>query len=156
MHVHCRWVDSEGNHKFETFIPEVERPADSRDDTAADSLLGEPKRKQLPRRPTDNGAMYHEFSREVCEWLTHIRRVHWNNPPAHSAQINGKIVKAANPIAPSGEQQYYIHSKTAYYNSFFFEFLENCFAKTFSLVCPFYDYMSVEDYIKLFDATFEL
>ena len=153
MHVHGRWMDSEGNHKYETFIPEVERPADAHDDTAADILPGEPKRKQQPRRPTDKGAMYHEFSREVWEWLTHIRRVLWNNPPA---LINGKTVKATNPLAPSGEQQYYVHSKTAYYNSFFFEFWDNCFAKTFSLVCPFYDYTSVEDFIKLFDATFEL
>ena len=153
MHVHCRWVDSEGNHKFETFIPEVERPACSNDDTAADPLPGEPKRKPQPRRPTDKGAMYHEFSREVWEWLTHIRRVHWNNAPV---QINGKTVKACNPLAPSGEQQYYVHSKIAYYYSFFFEFWDNCFAKTFSLVCPFYDYTSVEDFIKLFDATFEL
>ena len=77
----------------------------------------------------------------------------WNNPPA---QINGKTVKATTPWAPSGEQQYYVHSKTAYYNLFFFEFWDSSFAKTFSLVCPFYYYKSVEDFIKLFDATFEL
>ena len=125
MHAHCRWVDSEGNHKFKTFIPEVERPADSHDDTAADLLPGEPKRKQQQRRPTNKGAMYHEFSREVWKWLTNIRRVLWNNPPA---QINGKTVKTTNPLAPSGEPQYSVHSKTAYYNSFFFEFWEKCFA----------------------------
>ena len=150
-------LDSEDNHKFETFIPEVERHAGSHDDTAADPLPGELKRKPQPRRPTDKGAMYHEFSREVWEWLTHIRRVHWNNAPV---QINGKTVKACNPLVPSGSQQYYVHStgKTAYYSFFFGSGPENCFAKTFSLVCSFLrlHVRSVEDFIKLYDATFEL
>ena len=83
-----------------------------------------------------------------------------NRPGFYVSQIQkqsmGITVKATNQFAPSGKQQYYVHSKTAYYNLFFFEFWENCFAKTFSLVCPFYDCTSVEDFIKLFDTTFEL
>jgi hypothetical protein len=59
--------------------------------------------------------------------------------------INGKTVKASDPLAAKGEGLYYIHSKTAYYNDFFFDYWNVCLAKTFSLVGPFYDFTSVKD-----------
>ena len=59
--------------------------------------------------------------------------------------MNGKPVKASNPLAAPGEALYYYHSKTACYNDFFFDYWNVCFAKTFRLVCPFYDFTSVKD-----------
>jgi hypothetical protein len=59
--------------------------------------------------------------------------------------INGKTVKASNPLAAKGEGLYCIHSKTAYYNDFFFDYWNECFAETFRLVCPFYAFTSVTD-----------
>ena len=117
MHVHSRWVDSEGNSKFETFILEVKRSTCWHYDTAAHPLPGVPKRKQQLRRATDKGAMHHEFSREVWEWLTHISSVHWNNSPV---QINGKTVKACNPLGRSARivlprrSVWYVHFNTTH------------------------------------------
>ena len=71
------------------------------------------------------------------------------NPPV---TIIGKVVKVSNPAAPPDEGLYYVHSKTAYYNSFFFEFWDECFIKTFGLVCPFYEYNSIKDLEALLDA----
>ena len=65
--------------------------------------------------------------------------------------INGPVLKATNPLAPPGERLYYVHSKMAHYNSFF-EFWDLCFVKTFSLVCPFYEFFSVKDLEALLDA----
>ena len=112
------------------------------------TLPGEKKRRQA-RSPTDKGALYHNCSREVHEWLTHLRRVHFENPPL---TVQGNVVKATNPLAPPGESLYYVHSRTAYYNSFFFEFWDECFVKTFGLVCPFYNFNSVKDLEDLLDA----
>ena len=98
-----------------TFIPEVERPLTAQDEEVPEPQPGE-KRKRQARQPTDKGALYHDYSCDVHEWLTHPRHVHFNNPPA---TINGKVVKATNPLAQPGESLYYVHSKTAYYNSFF-------------------------------------
>ena len=147
----CRWKDKEGNNKYDTFVPEVERPSTAEDVESQDRQPGE-KRKRQPRRPTDKGALFHEYSRDLHEWVTHLRRVHSENPPA---TINGKLVKASNPLAPLDEGLYYVHSKTAYYNSFFFEFWDECFSKTFGLVCPFYEYNSVKDLEALLDAKFQ-
>ena len=76
MHAHCRWVDSEGNHKFKTFIPEVERPADSHDDTAADLLPG---RGDQPKRVLcimSSAAKYGNGLpiSVVCSGIIHLRR----------------------------------------------------------------------------------
>ena len=144
----CRWRDEHGDNLYDTFIPEVERPAIAQDGDVPELQPGE-KRKRQPRRPTDKGALFYKYSRDVHEWLTHLRRVHACNP---SVTINGKVVKASSPLAAPGESLYYIHSKTAYYNDFFFEFWNVSFAKTFRLVCPFYDFTSVKDFEDLFAA----
>ena len=93
--------------------------------------------------------MYYDYSRHVHEWLTHLRRVDFKNP---SLNINGKLVKAKNALAPKDESLYYVHSRTADCNSFFFELWGQRFVKTFSLVCPFYEYQSVNDLEDLLDA----
>ena len=146
--MYCRWKDDKKAIKYDTFIPDIERPV-----TGNDVLLPEPspgeKRKRQPRRPTDKGAMYHEYDANVHEWLTHIRRVHWKNP---AVTINGKPVKAADALAPPGTPLYYVHGRTHMYNSLFFDWFVNCFAKTFGCVCPFYNYLSVRDLEKLLDA----
>lgn len=136
-----RWKDDQGNNLYDTFIPEVERPAIAQDADVPAPQSGE-KRKRQPRRPTAKGALFYKYSRDVHEWLTHLRRVHADNPPT---TISGKLVKASNPLAAPGESLYYIHSKTAYYNDFFFDYWNFCFSKTFRLVCPFYDFTSVRD-----------
>ena len=91
------------------------------------------KGKQQSRRPTDNCVLYHDYSRDVHEWLTDFRRVHCNK---RQATINGKVVKVTNLLVQQGESLYYVHSKTAYPNSFFFEFCDESFVKTFGLLCP--------------------
>ena len=55
-------------------------------------------------------------------------------------------------MAPPDEGLYCVHSKTSYYNSFFFQFWDECFIKTFGLVCPFYEYHSVKDLEALLNA----
>ena len=146
--IYCRWKDKDGNHLYECFIPEVDRPVTGEDVDVPDPEPGE-KRKRQGRRKTEKGAMYHDYSRDLHEWLTHLRRVHSTNPPL---TVNGKLVKASNPLAPPGESLYYVHSKTAYYNSFFFEFWQHCFARTFRQLCPFYDVDCVEDLEILLNA----
>jgi hypothetical protein len=47
--------------------------------------------------------------------------MHFNNLPA-TIIVHDIIVKATNPLALQGESEYYVHSKTACYNSFFVEF----------------------------------
>ena len=61
-------------------------------------------------------------------------------------------MKARNPLAPPGKSLDYIHSKTAYYKSFFLESWDECFGKTFGLVCPFFVFKSVADLENLFNA----
>ena len=144
----CRWKDKDGNHQYDSFIPEVERPLNTDGTDSPDPQPGE-KRKRQPRRPTDKGALYYMYSRDVHEWVTHLRRIHFNNP---TATISGKTVMATNPLAPPGEGLYYVHSRTAYYNSFFLEFWDECFVRTFGLVCPFYEFQSMKDLENLLDA----
>ena len=79
--------------------------------------------------------------------------MHWKNPPA---VVGGKTVKATDPLAAPGNDLYYVHSKTAYYNSFFFEYWDNCFSKTFNLVCPFYEYKSAKEIETLLAAKFDM
>ena len=136
-----RWKDEQGNNLYDTFIPEVERPAIAQDADVPEPQPGE-KRKRQPRRPTHKGALFHKYDRDLHEWVTHLRRVHASNPPVN---INGKSVKGSDPLAAKGEGLYYIHSKTAYYNDFFFDYWNECFSKTFRLVCPFYEFTSVKD-----------
>lgn len=132
----CRW-----DNTYAKFIPEVERPALAQEAEVPEPQSGE-KRGRTARRPTDKGALFFKYNRDVHEWLTHLRRVHAENPPV---TMNGKPVKASNPLAAPGEALYYYHSKTACYNDFFFDYWNVCFAKTFRLVCPFYDFTSVKD-----------
>ena len=110
------------------------------------------KKQRTPRRPTDKGALYYEYNTHVHEFVTHIRRVHSTNPDVN---IGGKTVKAANAMAPPGTPLYYVHGKTKLYNSIFFDWFDSAFVRTFSLVCPFYDYQSVDDLEKLLDAEVE-
>ena len=144
--MNCRWKDKSRNHRYDSFIPEVERPVTAQDEEVPQS--GE-KRKRQARQPTDKGALYHDYSRDVHEWLTHLRRVHFNYQPA---TINGKAVKATNPLAQPGESPYYVHSKTACHNSFFFKFWDQSFVKTFGLVYQFYEFNLVKDLEDLLDA----
>ena len=76
----CRWENA-----FDTFIPEVERPAIAQEEDVPEQESGQ-KRGRKSRRPTDKGALYFKYNRDVHEWLTHLRRVHADNPPV---TING-------------------------------------------------------------------
>ncbi len=46
----CRWKDKDGNHLYDSFIPEVERPLNADGTNSPDPHPGE-KRKLQPRRP---------------------------------------------------------------------------------------------------------
>ena len=66
----CRWKDKEennkykeGNNKYNTFVPEVDRLSTAEDVESQDRQPGE-KRKRQPRRPTDKGALFYEYSRD--------------------------------------------------------------------------------------------
>jgi hypothetical protein len=140
-----------GDHKYACFIPDVPISGSGGSSDGIDSPSLEKKERQ-PRKPTDKGALYYEYHFDVHAWLTHLRRVHWQNP---DGDIGGGILaKAANPLAPKGSPLYYYHSRTDYYNSFFFEFWEECFVKTFGLLCPFYDVQTVKDVEHLLNAKF--
>ena len=65
----CRWRDEHGDNLYDTFIPEVERPAIAQDGDVPELQPGE-KRKLQPRRPPDKGALLYKYSRDVHEWLT--------------------------------------------------------------------------------------
>ena len=146
-----RWKDEKGDLKYHSFIPDIERPGSNDDAYSPDPSPGQ-KRKRAPRRATDKGALFYEYSSPVHEWITHIRRVHWRNP---AVNIGGKTVKAADALAPPGTPLYYVHSKTDQYNSIFFDWFVNCFAKTFAIACPLYDYLTVRDLEKMLDAEVE-
>jgi hypothetical protein len=51
MYIMCKWKDKNGNHRYDTFIPEHERPATESDIVSSDPQPGE-KRKRVSRRPT--------------------------------------------------------------------------------------------------------
>lgn len=148
-----RWTDpgaeGEKEHRYKTFIPEnVDERAGS-----SDSPLDAPEnRKRKAKQPTDKGALYHEYDTNVHEWITHLRRVHYKNP---SVMIGGKAVQACDPLAPVGQVLYYTHSRTDFYNSFFFEWWDACFAATFKYTCPFLTVESTTDLTNLLDARFE-
>ena len=113
----CRWKDKEGSNKYNTFVPEVDRPSNAEDVDSQELQPGN-RRKLQPRPPTEKGALFFKYSVfQVHEWVTHLRRVHSENPPL---TVKGKVMRASNPFAPL-MKEYYVHSKTAYYNSFFFE-----------------------------------
>ena len=132
-------------HKYDVFVPMSASPVS---DSGAAPGTGD----KQPKQPTEKGALYYEYYQLLHIFITHLRRVHWENP---IGEVKGVAVKAADPLAPKGTDLYYYHSRTAYYNSFFFEFWDECFAPTFSLVCPFYQYKSVQNVEKLLDAKFE-
>jgi len=67
----CRWKDKDGNHLYDSFILEVERPLNADGTDSPDPQPGE-KRKRQPGRPTDKGALYYEYSCDVHEWLTRL------------------------------------------------------------------------------------
>ena len=94
--------------------------------------MGEGKRRKK-RRDTDKGALYSKYSKEVHQWLTHLRRVHVANQPA---TIGSLSVKASDPFAPDGCPLYYCHSKTAMYNDFFFQVLGQVFCTNFQNHLP--------------------
>ena len=91
---------------YNTFVTEVDRPSTAEDVESQELQPGD-KRKQQQRWSTDKGALFHEYSRDVHEWVTHLRHVHSQIPPA---TINGKVVKASNPLAPLDELEglYYV------------------------------------------------
>ena len=70
-------------------------------------------------------------------------------------EVDGEPAKAADPLAPLGKAMYYHHSRTAFYNSFFFEYWDECFLKTFGLLCPFYAYDSTDYLLKLLNTKLE-
>ena len=55
----------------------------------------ERREKQQTRRQTDKGALDHNYSSKVHEWLTQLRRVHFKNL---QLTVNGKLVKPTNPL----------------------------------------------------------
>ena len=52
-----RWVDSQGNHKYDCFIPEVPISGTSAPAQATDLASGD-KRERQPKKPTEKGALY--------------------------------------------------------------------------------------------------
>ena len=60
--MNCRWKDKNGNHQYDSFIPEVERPVTAQHEEFPGSQPGE-KRKRRP--PSDKGALYHDSSCNV-------------------------------------------------------------------------------------------
>ena len=58
-----RWKDDQGNNLYDTFIPEMERPAIAQNADVPAPQSGE-KRKRQPRRPTAKGALFYKYSRD--------------------------------------------------------------------------------------------
>ena len=73
--MNCRWKDKDGNHQYNTFIPEVDSPVTFQDVELPEPQAGE-KRKPQSRRPTDKGALYYKYDHDVHKWLMHICRAH--------------------------------------------------------------------------------
>ena len=147
-----RWMSND-KHCFDCFIPDVggvESNDASHTSHDTPDTPSEPKRKR--KRVTVKGAMYFKYNADVHQWITHLRRVHWQKPPI---TIDGKQVKASNPLAPVDEPLYYIHSKTAYYNHFFIEFWEMCMVPTFKNVAPLLEVESMTSLRVLFELRFK-
>ena len=111
-------------HKYDVFVPMSASPV-------SDSGAGPGTGDQQPKQPTEKGALYYEYYQPLHIVITHLRRVRWENP---IGDVKGVAKRAADPLAQKGTDLYYYHSRTAYYNSFFFEFWDECFAPTFSFV----------------------
>ena len=142
-----RWKRPDGSHKYDALVPEPSPP-----DDGGDSEHGAVANKRFKsRRDTNKGALYHAYDFHVHQFITHLRRVHSDNPPL-SMNINGTTVsvKAADPLAPTPVPLYYFHSRTPMYNHFMFQFWDACMSPTFNIICPWFNVTTEHELERLF------
>ena len=60
-------------HKYDVFVPMSASPVS---DSGAAPGTGD----KQPKQPTEKGALYYEYYQPLHIFITHLRRVHWENP----------------------------------------------------------------------------
>ena len=120
---------------------------------------GGPVRKlKKPRRETEKGALFEDYSFLVHQFIAHLRRVHPSKPSV-MAKVDGfddrVEVKAADPLAALPMPLYYIHSKMPMYNNKFFVFWDLVVAECFSRTIPWFTVRSQKALDRLFALEFE-
>ena len=125
--------------------------AEEEDEEAARKL-------KKPRRETDKGALYEDYSLLVHQFIAHLRRIHPSRPSV-MAKVEGfpdrVEVKAADPLAALPMPLYYIHSKMPMYNTKFFVFWDLVVAESFSRTIPWFTVRSQKALDMLFALEFE-
>ena len=125
--------------------------AEEEDEEAARKL-------KKPRRETDKGALYEDYSLLVHQFIAHLRRIH-PSKPSIMMKVEGfedKVeVKAADPLAPHPMPLYYMHSKMPMYNSKFFVFWDQVIAECFACTIPWFVVRSQKALDRLFALEFE-
>ena len=119
----------------------------------------EPVRKlKKPKRETEKGALYEDYSLLVHQFIAHLRRVHPSRP-AIMMKVDGfedKVeVKAADPLAPHPMPLYYMHSRMPMYNNKFFVFWDQVIAVCFARIIPWFVVRSQKALDRLFALEFE-
>ncbi len=143
-----------GGIKHSFLIPNIWRAGSS---TPADDEEEEAVRKK-PRRETEKGALFEDYSLMVHQFIAHLRRVHPERPDI-MMKVEGfsdKVsVKAADPLAALPMPLYYVHSKMPMYNNKFFVFWDQVIAKCFARTIPWFVVRSQKDLDMLFALEFE-
>ncbi len=143
-----------GGIKYSFLIPNIWRAGSS---TTAEDEEEEAVRKK-PRRETEKGALYEDYSLLVHQFIAHLRRVHPSRP-AIMMKVEGfddKVsVKAADPLAAHPMPLYYMHSEMPMYNNKFFVFWDQVIAESFASTIPWFVVRSQKALDRLFALEFE-
>ncbi len=86
-------------------------PAEDDEEQAAMGPVRKPKK---PRRETEKGALFEDYSLLAHQFIAHLRRVH-PSKPSITMKVEGfpdrVSVKTADPLAELPMPLYYIHSR---------------------------------------------
>ncbi len=111
-----------------------------------------------PRRETEKGALFEDYSLLVHQFIAHLRRVHPSRP-AIMMKVEGfsdmVSVKAADPLAALPKPLYYTHSKMPMYNNKFFVFWDQVVSACFARTIPWFTVRSQKALDRLFALEFE-
>ena len=120
--------------------------------------MGPARKLKKPRRETEKGALFEDYSLLVHQFIAHLRRIH-PSKPSIMMKVEGfedKVeVKAADPLAPHPMPLYYTHSKMPMYNNKFFVFWDQVIAKCFARTVPWFVVRSQKALDRLFALEFE-
>ena len=113
--------------KHSHLIPKILRVGITMEGGSQAEEEGPVHKLKKPRRETEKGALFEDYSPLVHRFIAHLRRIHPSKPSV-MMKVEGfpdKVpVKAADPLAALPMPLYYLHSKMPMYNNKFFVFWE--------------------------------